>query len=112
MAATLLSTLLVWTSGETGSAIGVRHDDAFLVIAASVAGILLVRMQAKPAWIAPGFAAFVQFRDIRQISDSAFDVGIGLWIGITAAVAATVLLIGDLINTIRADAPLEENAGS
>ncbi len=112
MAVTALSTLLAWTTGGGESVIGVRHDDAFLVIAASVLGIALTRMKAKPAWIAPGFAAFVQFRDIRQITDSEFSVGFGLWLGITAAVAATVLLIGDLILTIRDSAPVGEAAES
>ncbi len=109
---TTLSTLLPWTTGSGGSVIGVRHDDAFLVIAASVLGIVLVRMKAKPAWIAPGFAAFTQFRDIRQINDTDFGVGIGLWIGLVAAIGAAVLLVVDLVATIRASAPVEESTGS
>lgn len=112
MAATTLSALLPWTTGESGSVIGVRHDDAFLVIAGSILGIALVRMKAKPAWIAPGFAAFVQFRDIQQISDSEFGVGIGLWIGLLTAVTASVMLIVDLLAGIRASAPVEDATSS
>ncbi|MGI9599510.1 MAG: hypothetical protein ACR2QK_25320 [Acidimicrobiales bacterium] len=112
MVATALSTLLPWTTGDTGSVIGVRHDDAFLVIAASVLGIVLFRINVKPAWIAPGFAAFTQFRDIRQILDADLGVGIGLWLGLATATGAAALLIVDLVATIRAGAAVEENADS
>lgn len=111
LAATALSTFLPWTTGDSGSVIGVRHDDAFLVIAGAAVGIALVRRKAKPAWMAAGFAAIVQVRDIQQVSDSEFSVGIGLWLGLLTAATATVMLIVDLVATIRAGAPVE-GAGS
>ncbi len=99
---TAATTFLTWTSRNGVDSWGLAHDDAFLVIAASVIGIALVVNGIKAAWIAAGFATGVMIRDINQVRATDFDVGIGLWAGVALGLLATILLITSLWLDIQA----------
>jgi len=104
---TALTTFLPWTSKDGVDTWGLGHDDAFLVLAACGVGVAMVNSRIKAAWIAPGFAAVVQIRDINRVRDTDFDVGLGLWLGTALALAAVFLLLADLILGIQRSASTE-----
>jgi hypothetical protein len=101
LALTAATTLLTWTSRDGVDSWGLAHDDGFLVVLASVIGVVLVTKRIKAAWIAPGFVAVLLIRDINRVRGTDFDVGFGLWLGTGLALLATVLLIGDLLIDIQ-----------
>jgi len=109
LALTAASTFLVWTSSNSGvETWGLGHNDGFVVVIGSVVGIVLATKAIKAAWIAPGFVAVVQMRDISRVRSTDFDVGIGLWLGLGLALLATILLIADLIFGIQEAARTEQ----
>ena len=101
LALTAATTVLTWTSRDGVDSWGLAHDDGFVVILATVIGIVLVTKGIKAAWIAPGFVVVLLIRDISRVRGTDFDVGLGLWLGTGFALLAAVLLIGDLVIDIQ-----------
>ena len=110
LALTAATTVLTWTSRDGVDSWGLAHDDGFVVILATVIGIVLVTKGIKAAWIAPGFVVVLLIRDIRRVRGTDFDVGLGLWLGTGFALLAAVLLIGDIFLNIQGAARSEQDS--
>ncbi|MDH3293019.1 MAG: hypothetical protein OER95_01705 [Acidimicrobiia bacterium] len=110
LALTAATTVLTWTSRDGVDSWGLAHDDGFVVILATVIGIVLVTKGIKAAWIAPGFVVVLLIRDISRVRGTDFDVGLGLWLGTGFALLAAVLLIGDIFLNIQGAARSEQDS--
>ncbi len=106
-----LGTLLPWaTFDDRDSVSGVSLAPGTLVLFAGLVAIVLVQMNIRAAWIAPGFAVAVAGRELAsRLGDAGTAPGIGLWISVIAAVAAAVLLIRQMFASIERVSPDQAN---
>lgn len=73
-----------------------------LALIAALVGVALVQVGFRPAWIAGGFIVAVLGRElIGLLGDDHASAGIGLWLGVAAALAAAVVLIWDMAASIE-----------
>ena len=73
-----------------------------IALIAAVLGIALVQVGFRPAWIAAGFVFAVLGRELLALrTDDHASVGLGLWLGVLAALAAALILVWDLVDSVE-----------
>lgn len=92
------STFLTWDTEQ--SITGVNSDEGLVALIVAAVAVMLVRIRWRPAWIGAGLIVAISGRRLLTGLGDDVNVGIGLWVTASAALAATVLLVSDMFSTI------------
>lgn len=85
---------------------GVSSDEGRLALIVALLAIGLVQIGWRPAWMAAGLVVAIAGRELLSIAgDDSAAAGIGLWVTVVVALAATVLLFADMFSTIERAPP-------
>ncbi len=99
----VISLLLPWVVDDGRTMRGIQVGEGQVILLASIATIVMIRLGSRLSWFAAGFSAAVLWR--QWLESSEILRSMGPLIGALAATTASIFLVWNMLAEVRASAP-------